>query len=140
MWFLITNVYQNKSLSKLKIHELWIENITLAVIYKEFTVAAFDEKNQIDWKKYLDNLNYEWNKLTLAYLAGQNHFSYSDIDNLNETQIYNLLIKLIYKNKEDIFYTFVKHYGTSNAMYDEIEKSVINSDGKLPERYDRMYG
>ena len=139
MWFILTDIYQNRLLDKLKTHELWIENITLALIYKEFTIVAFENKEPINWGNYLDNLQYNWDDFILAYMAGRNHFRFSDIENFNKTKRYNLIIKLIYKNKEDVFYTLVKHFGTSNAMFEEIKKSAINQEGKLPDNHDDMW-
>ncbi len=140
IWFLLTDGYNNHSLDKRQTQELWIDNITLALIYKEFTVAALSSKMSIDWTSYLNSLSYEWDDLTLAFIAGQNHFNYSVIEDIDEAKRNALITQLVIKNKADIFYSLVKHYFSVNAMYEEFEKSVIDSTGKLPSNYDKMWG
>ena len=138
MWFILTNVYKNSQLDKYQTHNLWIENIALALIYKEFTIASTIDNSEIDWVKYLKNLDYQWSDQVLIYYAGRNNFHYSKVDEFDETKRFNLIIELIYLSKKDIFYSLVKHYFSTNSMYEELENSIKDENYKLPQNFDNI--
>jgi len=130
MWFLLTNVYNNHNINKLQKHELWIENITLAVIYQEFLVSGLEDGgSQIDLVKLFSLPEFEWDEVTLAFLASSEHLSYKYFENYDTNSRNMLLSDLVLKKKKYIFYSLVKHFGsTSNGVYDEMMKSIADKD------------
>lgn len=125
MWFILTDVYKN-NIDKARKHQLWLENITLALIYHEFLKAGglipFDE--EINWHKYITDLEYDWDSEYLIFLAGDKKIPFSEIENFDETKKIRFLVKLIYDNKKEIFYQLVKHYFSVNDMYEELVNSL----------------
>ncbi|MBN2893836.1 MAG: hypothetical protein JXL97_18350 [Bacteroidales bacterium] len=138
MWFILTDVYTNSKISKFREHNLWITNITLAVIYKEFTYVAELDKTGIDYTNLIKNLVYKWDDVVLIYLAGSNHFPFIDIENLDDSKRINVIQKLINLEKKNIFYSLVKHYTTVNAMYEELANSIKDENGKFSVDFDNF--
>jgi len=130
MWFLLTNVYNNHNINKRQKHELWIENITLAVIYQEFLASGLENTDStIDLIKLFNLPEFEWDEVTLAYLASSEHLTYKYFENYDTNSRNMLLSDLVLKKKKYIFYSLVKHFGsTSNGVYDEMMKSVTDKD------------
>ena len=130
MWFILTNVYNNHKIDKLQSHKLWIENITLAVIYQEFMSSGLEEKEtKVDLVKIFNLPEFEWDEVTLAFLASSEHLSFKYFENYAINSRNLLLSDLVLKNKNFIFYSLVKHFGsTSNGVYDDMMKSIADKD------------
>ena len=137
MWFLLTNVHNNHNINKRQKHELWIENITLAVIYQEFLSAGLEDTNsKIDLIKLFNLPEFEWDEVTLAYLASSEHLSYKYFEDFDKNSRNALLSDLVVKMKNFIFYSLVKHFGsTSNGVFDEMMKSI--NDKELLLKFDK---
>ena len=129
MWFILTDVYSKNNIDKLQAHKMWLQNITLAVIYHEFTVSGL---MGIDAKLDLDELfelpEFKWDKVTLAYLSAKENLGYDYFENYTINSRNALLTELINKTKEFIFYSLINHYNTSNAVFDELIKSIRDTD------------
>lgn len=138
MWFILTDVYTKSKISKYRQHDLWLTNIALAVIYKEFTYVSGLNKTGLNFFDLLDNLEYEWSDHILIYLAGSNHFPYTDIEEFDNVKRLNVIFKLINIEKKNIFYQLIKHYTTTNEMYDELLNSIKDENGKLPTNFDNL--
>ena len=130
MWFILTNVFNNHKINKLQSHKLWIENITLAVIYQEFLASGLEAVNpKIDLIKLFDLPEFDWDEVALSFLASSEHLSYKYFEGYDINSRNTLLSDLVLKNKNFIFYSLVKHFGsTSNGVYDEMMKSVTGKD------------
>ena len=137
MWFILTNVYNKNNIDKLRTHKMWLQNITLAVIYQEFLVSGFEDVNsKIDIDQYFDLPEFEWEEVTLAYLASSEHLSYKYFEDFDKNSRNALLSDLVVKMKNFIFYSLVKHFGsTSNGVFDEMMKSI--NDKELLLKFDK---
>jgi len=130
MWFILTNVYNNHKLDKLQSHKLWIENISLAVIYQEFLASGLEDiEPKVDLIKSFNLPDFEWDEVTLAFLASSERLSYKYFENYDINSRNELLSDLVLKSKNFIFYSLVKYFGsTSNGVFDEMMKSITDKD------------
>ena len=129
MWFILTNVYRKNNIDKLQEHQMWLQNITLAIIYHEFTVSGLmDIDAKIDLDELFELPEFKWDKTTMAYLSAKENLGYAYFENYTISSRNALLIELIDKTKEFIFYSLINHYNTSNAVFDELIKSISDTD------------
>lgn len=130
MWFILTDVYSKSNIDKLRAHQMWLKNITLAVIYQEFLTSGLEGVNsKIDLDQYLDLPEFEWEEVTLAYLAGSEHLSFKYFEDFDNNSRNALLSELVIKMKNYIFYSLVKHFGsTSSGVFDELMKSINDKE------------
>ena len=138
MWFALTNVYCKHKINKLQEHKLWLQNITLAVIYHEFLVSGLEDVNsKINLTQLFEIPEFKWDKVTLAYLASEEHLGYKYFEDFDKNKQSALLSDLVIKTKNFIFYSLVKHFdSTSNAVFDELMKTISDEDLKL--KFDKL--
>jgi len=138
MWFALTNVYSKHKINKLQEHKLWLQNITLAVIYHEFLVSGLEDVNsKINLTQLFEIPEFKWDKVTLAYLASEEHLGYKYFEDFDKNKQNALLSDLLIKTKNFIFYSLVKHFdSTSNAVFDELMKTI--SDENLKLKFDKL--
>ncbi len=130
MWFILTDFYSYKQINKLQEHKLWLQNITLAIIYHEFTVSGLEDIEQkVNLEELFDLPEFAWDDTTLAYIAGNEHLGYQYFEDFNKDNRNILLAKLVLKMKNYIFFSFVKHYGgTSSGIFEELIKSISSNE------------
>jgi len=133
MWFILTDVYSKSNINKLRAHKLWLQNITLAVIYHEFLVSGLEDVNpKINLAQLFELPEFKWDKVTLAYLASEENLGYKYFEDFNKNKQNALLSDLGIKTKNYIFYSLVNHFdSTSNAVFDEMMKTISDDDLKL---------
>ena len=133
MWFILTDVYSKSNINKLQEHKLWLQNITLAIIYHEFLVSGLEDVNpKINLTQFFELPEFKWDKVTLAYLASEEHLGYKYFEDFNKNKQNALLFDLVIKTKSYIFYSLVNHFdSTSNAVFDEMMKTISDDDLKL---------
>jgi len=138
MWFILTDVYSKSNIDKLRAHKLWLQNISLAVIYHGFTVSgSMDIEPKIDLEALFELPEFKWDKTTMAYLAAKENLRYDYFEDYTISNRNALLTKLIDKTKKFIFYSLINHYNTSNAVFDELIKTISDTD--ISKHFDQNY-